>query len=235
MLSKTAATITTSALQTQANSYFKALFTRPEATGLAVNATYTNTNGNQVVVKATANVKTNFMNLMGFSTMQVAADSQVKWGNSRLRVALVLDNTGSMADDGKMPALITAAKTLLTSCRRPPSTTATSMCRSCRSSRTSMSAPPTTRRPGSTGPIGSRQRHLQQFELQRQPEQLRVGTARPGPRQPQHLERLRDGSRQLQRAERGNYDQNVTAPTTSTTATLYAAEQYTLPTLPPWR
>jgi hypothetical protein len=79
-----------------------------------VNATFTNTNGNQVVVTATANVKTNFMNLMGFSTMQVAADSQVKWGNSRLRVALVLDNTGSMADDGKMPALITAAKTLLT-------------------------------------------------------------------------------------------------------------------------
>ena len=114
MLSKTAATITTSALQTQANSYFKALFTRPEATGLTVNATFTNTNGNQVVVTATANVKTNFMNLMGFSTMQVAADSQVKWGNSRLRVALVLDNTGSMADDGKMPALITAAKTLLT-------------------------------------------------------------------------------------------------------------------------
>ncbi len=74
MLSKTAATITTSALQTQANSYFKALFTRPEATGLAVNATFTNTNGNQVVVTATANVKTNFMNLMGFSTMQVAAE-----------------------------------------------------------------------------------------------------------------------------------------------------------------
>ncbi len=114
MLSKTAATITTSALQTQANSYFKALFTRPEATGLAVNATYTNTNGNQVVVTATANVKTNFMNLMGFSTMQVAADSQVKWGNTRLRVALVLDNTGSMADDGKMPALISATKSLLT-------------------------------------------------------------------------------------------------------------------------
>ena len=79
-----------------------------------MNATYTNTNGNQVVVTATANVKTNFMNLMGFSTMQVAADSQVKWGNTRLRVALVLDNTGSMADDGKMPALITATKTLLT-------------------------------------------------------------------------------------------------------------------------
>ena len=40
MVSKDAATLTTAALQTKANDYFKALFTRPEATGLAVNATY---------------------------------------------------------------------------------------------------------------------------------------------------------------------------------------------------
>src|SRR6185503_6012278 len=71
MLSKTAATQSSSALTTQANSYFKALFTRPEATGLAVTATYSNSDGNQVVVLASANVKTNFMNLMGFSTMKV--------------------------------------------------------------------------------------------------------------------------------------------------------------------
>jgi Flp pilus assembly protein TadG len=114
MLSKTAATQSSSALTTQANSYFKALFTRPEATGLAVTATYSSSSGNQVVVLASADVKTNFMNLMGFSTMKVTADAQVKWGNTRLRVALVLDNTGSMADDGKMPALITATNSLLT-------------------------------------------------------------------------------------------------------------------------
>jgi hypothetical protein len=58
-------------------------------------------------------VKTNFMGLLGFSNMNVGVDSQVKWGNTRMRVALVLDNTGSMADDGKMPALITATNTLL--------------------------------------------------------------------------------------------------------------------------
>ena len=54
------------------------------------------------------------MKLMGFTTMKVGVDSQVKWGNTRLRVALVLDNTGSMADDGKMTALKTATKGLLT-------------------------------------------------------------------------------------------------------------------------
>jgi len=114
MLSKTAATLTTGQLQTQGTNYFKALFTRPEATGLQVNSTYTTTNGSQVVVTASADVKTNFMGLMGVSTMKVGVDSQVKWGNTKMRVALVLDNTGSMAQDGKMPALITATKSLLT-------------------------------------------------------------------------------------------------------------------------
>jgi hypothetical protein len=46
--------------------------------------------------------------------MKVAVDSQVKWGNTKLRVALVLDTTGSMAEDGKMDALKTATKSLLT-------------------------------------------------------------------------------------------------------------------------
>ena len=64
MVSKDAATMTNAALQTKANDYFKALFTRPEATGVTVNATYTNTGGSQVVIKASSNVKTNFMGLL---------------------------------------------------------------------------------------------------------------------------------------------------------------------------
>lgn len=113
MLSKTAATMSSTDLNNKAFSYFQALFTRPEATGLTVNATYSNSDGNKVVVLASANVKTNFMQLTGFSTMKVGADAQVRWGNSRLRVALVLDTTGSMASDGKMTALKTATKSLL--------------------------------------------------------------------------------------------------------------------------
>ena len=88
----------------------------PEATGVTVNATYNaNTgSGSQVIVTASSNVKANFMGLMGVSTMKVGVDSQVKWGNTKMRVALVLDTTGSMADDGKMTALKTATKSLLT-------------------------------------------------------------------------------------------------------------------------
>ena len=46
--------------------------------------------------------------------MTVTSSSTVKWGSSRLRVALVLDNTGSMADSGKITALKTATANLLT-------------------------------------------------------------------------------------------------------------------------
>jgi Flp pilus assembly protein TadG len=113
MLSKNAATMTNAQLQTQAFNYLQALFTRSEATGLAVTATYNNTNGSQVLVVSSADVQSNFMNMMGISTMKVGADSQVRWGNVRMRVALVLDTTGSMADDGKMDALKPATKSLL--------------------------------------------------------------------------------------------------------------------------
>ena len=44
----------------------------------------------------------------------MTSSGTAKWGTSRLRVALVLDNTGSMADNGKMTALISATKSLLT-------------------------------------------------------------------------------------------------------------------------
>jgi Flp pilus assembly protein TadG len=116
MLSKTASSLSTAALQTKATDYFTALFTRPETTGVSVTATYNaNTgNGSQVIVIASGNVKANFLGLVGVSTMRVGVDSQVKWGNTKMRVALVLDTTGSMNDDGKIDALKTATKNLLT-------------------------------------------------------------------------------------------------------------------------
>ena len=122
MASKDAASLTTAALQTKANDYFKALFTRTEATGLVVTATYTTAGGSQVIVNASSNVKANFMGLMGVSTMKVAVDSQVKWGNTKMRVALVLDTTGSMNDAGKIDAMKTASKSLLSQLKAAAST-----------------------------------------------------------------------------------------------------------------
>jgi Flp pilus assembly protein TadG len=113
MLSKQASGMSSTDIQSKADAYFKALFTRTEATGVTVTATYSTTGGSKIVVAANANVKAQFMGLMGVSQMAVGVESMAMWGNSRLRVALALDTTGSMASDGKMDALKTATKALL--------------------------------------------------------------------------------------------------------------------------
>jgi Flp pilus assembly protein TadG len=113
MLSKTAMGKTEAQIQTTASDYFKALFNRPEASGLTVTATYTTVGGSQIALNATTNVKTDFMGVMGVPQMTISVGTLVKWGNTRLRVALALDTTGSMDDDGKIEALKTATKSLL--------------------------------------------------------------------------------------------------------------------------
>ncbi len=114
MLSKDAATLTTADLQTKAKSYFDALFTRPEARNVAITATYTTTGGSQVKVDGVASVPTAFLGVIGYQNINVNGSATAAWGSSRLRVALALDNTGSMASDGKMTALKAATKSLLT-------------------------------------------------------------------------------------------------------------------------
>jgi Flp pilus assembly protein TadG len=117
MLSKKAATQTGSDLQITASDTFNALFTRPDVTNVAITANYSSTGGSQVVLSGTANVQTNFLGVLGYSQIPIGASTTSIWGNSRLRVALVLDNTGSMASSNKMPALQTAAQNLLNQLR----------------------------------------------------------------------------------------------------------------------
>lgn len=113
MLAKDAATVSSAQLQTNATNYFNALFTRPEATGISISATYSNSGGSKVVVNGSANVPTMFLGIIGTNNLTVNGSSTTAWGSTRLRVALALDNTGSMADDGKMTALKSATKSLL--------------------------------------------------------------------------------------------------------------------------
>lgn len=114
MLAKDAATISSGQLQTNATNYFNALFTRPEATNVVIAATYTASGGSKVVVNGSANVPTAFLGIIGYNNITVNGSSTTAWGSSRLRVALALDTTGSMAADGKMAALKSATKALLT-------------------------------------------------------------------------------------------------------------------------
>lgn len=111
-LSKDVTGLNSSQITQKASDYFLANFNRPEATGVTVSATYT-TNPSTIVVNGSGSIQTDFMKLLGVSSINVTTSSTVTWGMTRLRVALVLDNTGSMADNNKINALKTATNNLL--------------------------------------------------------------------------------------------------------------------------
>jgi Flp pilus assembly protein TadG len=118
MLSKdlSAGTINTSQINTKASEYFAALYHSKDALEAGVTATYTPPNGNNpahIKLEGTGKIQTDFMRLAGFPEMGFGSSSTTTWGNVRMRVALVLDVTGSMAQDGKMTALKPAAKSLI--------------------------------------------------------------------------------------------------------------------------
>lgn len=115
MMSKTAAKQTDAERQTSATNYFNSLFTRANTSNIQITPVYSPTGGSNLSLSGTATVTTNFLNLLGLpNQVDISAASRSTWGNSRLRVALALDVTGSMASDGKMTALKTAAQSLLT-------------------------------------------------------------------------------------------------------------------------
>jgi Flp pilus assembly protein TadG len=113
MLAKEAANESATQLQANAVKYFNALFNDPVTTNISISASYTTTAGSQVLVSGTGSVPTSFMRVLGYQTLTIGGSSTASWGSNRLRVALVLDNTGSMADNGKMTALKGATHNLL--------------------------------------------------------------------------------------------------------------------------
>jgi Flp pilus assembly protein TadG len=119
MLSKdlSSGTITTSQIAAKAQAYFTALYTNPDAQSVVINATYTANNGNlgsTIQVNGSGSVTTDFMKVAGFPNINFNSSSTTAWGNVKMRVAMALDNTGSMADDGKITALRTASTNLIT-------------------------------------------------------------------------------------------------------------------------
>ncbi len=65
-------------------------------------------------MSATLEMPTVFLGIIGMSSIPIGAQAQTAWSMVRLRIALALDNTGSMSDDGKMAALQTSTLNLLT-------------------------------------------------------------------------------------------------------------------------
>src|SRR5262245_1430145 len=112
MLAKDAGSLTQDQMNQKANDYFKALFTRPEAKNVLVTTKYDGPSGT-LAMTANADLDTALIRVIGHKSMPIGTSATIRWGNNRLRVALVLDNTGSMKDDGKMDALKKATNDLL--------------------------------------------------------------------------------------------------------------------------
>jgi Flp pilus assembly protein TadG len=124
MLSKEAATDTSAQLQTNATKYFNAIFSAPgiDNSNVTITVNYTVSSGSQIQVNGQVAVPTSFVGLLGVKTITLNETSTAAWGTNRLRVALVLDNTGSMNDNGKIGALQTATNNLLAQLQSAAST-----------------------------------------------------------------------------------------------------------------
>ena len=105
--------LTGQALQDQGATIFASLFNRSDAKSPTITVK-TIQGGTGIEADASTTVDTTFLNIVGVKTMQVDASSTTEFAaQSSLRVALVLDNTGSMSQAGKMDALKTATKNML--------------------------------------------------------------------------------------------------------------------------
>jgi Flp pilus assembly protein TadG len=105
-------------ITSQAKKYVNGLFTdQRDATLIGdVQVTYTPPSNSALAaiqLDMSGKIQTDFMRLAGFPDMTFKATSTTNWGNTRMRVAMILDNTGSMADNGKMAAMQSAAKDMI--------------------------------------------------------------------------------------------------------------------------
>jgi Flp pilus assembly protein TadG len=111
MVSKdlTSGVITSSGINTAFQNYFDALYTDKDTVAVKqLTVTYTPGSGSTtstVAVSANATITTDFLNVINFPTLGFSANSTATWGNVKMRVALALDNTGSMSQNGKITAL----------------------------------------------------------------------------------------------------------------------------------
>ena len=115
MLSKEATTDTSTQLQANATKYFNANFSAIgiKASTVTITPIYSTDTPSQITVNGSVSVPTAFVSILGVKNINLNESSTAAWGSTRLRVALVLDNTGSMADAGKLTALKTATAGLL--------------------------------------------------------------------------------------------------------------------------
>ena len=106
--------MTQAQMTAKAQQFFYANYPDPElGTVTSLTVTTGGVNNSQVTVAGTARVDTAFMRLFGVNYLDVGVNVQVTRESKGVELALVLDNTGSMASSGKLTALKSASNTLI--------------------------------------------------------------------------------------------------------------------------
>ena len=110
-MAKEAGTLSASQLQIKLDAKFRALLNNPEIKDVAVAAEYAT---GSLSTTASAKIGTSFMALAGRKSMKIGVKSGSAIATGKLEIVLALDNTGSMANNGKIQALIAASHDFVT-------------------------------------------------------------------------------------------------------------------------
>ncbi|WP_342360669.1 TadE/TadG family type IV pilus assembly protein [Terrarubrum flagellatum] len=110
-MAKEAANATNAQLTTRGRPFYN--LSAPDRDGFATSGFSATRSGKTIAVQATGNVQLVFGGFLGMGSADITAQSQVTSGAKKVELALVLDNTGSMAQASKLVELKKAVINLM--------------------------------------------------------------------------------------------------------------------------
>ncbi len=113
MVARDATKLTDAQLKTRAEALIRANLAGNSDARLGTYTVAINRTARTVDVTATTAVETSLAKVIGIDTIPVSSTAQSVWGTNRVELALVLDNTGSMASSNKLTELKKASLDLL--------------------------------------------------------------------------------------------------------------------------
>lgn len=113
MVARDATKLTDAQLTTRAEAMIRANLAGNSDARLATYTVAIDRTARTVNVRATTDVETTLTRVIGFDTIPVSSTAQSAWGTNKVELALVLDNTGSMAASNKLTELKKASLDLL--------------------------------------------------------------------------------------------------------------------------
>jgi Flp pilus assembly protein TadG len=113
MAARDAAKLSDAPLRERVNGWIRANLHGDAAKGFSTATIAIDRTGRTINISAKASLTASLTQLIGQDAIQVSSNSQSSWGTNTIELALVLDNTGSMASSGKIEALRTASLDLL--------------------------------------------------------------------------------------------------------------------------